>query len=50
MVCFATQVPVTCHVRETASVYAASPAVAASEPDSPSDTEHHIVWRTPTGF
>jgi len=39
MVCLATQVPVTCHVRETASVYAVSPAAAAPEPGSSSATD-----------
>jgi len=34
MVCFATRVPVTCHVRETASVYAAS---AESDPSPDTD-------------
>jgi hypothetical protein len=37
MVCFATQVSVTYHVRETASVYAAAPV--AQESDSSADTD-----------
>ncbi|MGB5528300.1 MAG: DUF222 domain-containing protein, partial [Gemmatimonadota bacterium] len=47
MVCFATQVPVTYHVRETASVYAALPA-PKSEPLSETDRlealEEEIVF------
>jgi len=38
MVCFATQVPVTCHVRETASVYAAETS-SAPQPEPLSDTD-----------
>ncbi len=39
MVCFATQVPVTCHVRETASVYAVASAAADSVSAPRSDTD-----------
>ncbi|MGB5676126.1 MAG: HNH endonuclease, partial [Gemmatimonadota bacterium] len=38
MVCLATQVAVTYHVRETASVYAAALAPVGQDTDSPSDT------------
>ncbi|MGB5672962.1 MAG: hypothetical protein WBO43_00295, partial [Gemmatimonadota bacterium] len=44
MVCFTTQVAVTCHVRETASVYAAVEVDSSPDTDRLEELEEEIVF------